>query len=308
MFQVPGSRFWGSRFPTDARPAGSRSFGAAVAILLSAALTYAQTPGTQPLNPGQGAAPGAKPARPPSRPAPRTADGRIILGAAPGEKGIWVGQGRLAINPKSYEPNSNKNASIHIDDVPLQDWARALVDARHELFLQTEPHPRCKPSGGPRQLVTPYGFEIVELPELRQVLIFDIGGPHSLRVIYMDGRPHPPDLEPSYYGHSVGRWEGDTLVVDAVGFNEKFWMNRDALPHTERLHLVERFTRTDHDTLNYEVTIDDPGAYTAPWSSNFNLRWTPDVEVWEYICEGNNLFFDAVFDPDYFENRTIVVP
>jgi hypothetical protein len=71
---------------------------------------------------------------------------------------------------------------------------------------------------------------------------------------------------------------------------------------------VERFTRTDHDTLNYEVTIDDPGAYTAPWTSTFDLRWAPDVEVWEYICEGNNLFFDAVFDADYFENRTIVVP
>ena len=108
---------------------------------------------------------------------------------------------------------------------------------------------RCKPSGGPRQFITPYGFEILELPEIKRVYVWDIGGPHSFRVIYTDGRPHPKDLEPTYYGHSVGRWEGDTLVVDAVGFSEKFWFSRDGLPHTDQLHLTERITRTNMNTL-----------------------------------------------------------
>ena len=87
----------------------------------------------------------------------------------------------------------------------------------------------------------------------------------------MDGRPHPSgdDLRPSYFGHSVGRWDGDALVVDTVGFNEKQWLV-GVYPTTERLHLTERFTRPDLRTLSYEATIDDPGAYTAPWS----LKWT----------------------------------
>jgi hypothetical protein len=246
---------------------------------------------TQPL-----AAP-ARPAAPaaPPKPTPRWPDGRVNLGALPGESGIWAGDGRLVVNPQSYEPRTTLNAPIHIDKVPLQDWARSLVNFRHGEFLRTEPHARCKLSGGPREFVTPYGFEIVDFPDLKRVVVFDIGGPHSFRIIYTDGRPHPKDLRPSYYGHSIGRWEGDTLVVDAVGFNEKFWMSRDGLPHTDRLHLTERFTRTDFNTLKYEVTVDDPGAYAAPWTSGFSLRWQPGIELFEYLCQGNNFFPEAVF-------------
>jgi hypothetical protein len=131
--------------------------------------------------------------------------------------------------------------------------------------------------------------------DLQRVYMFDIGGPHSFRIIYMDGRQHPKDLEPSYYGHSVGHWEGDTLVVDAVGFNEKFWLSRDGLPHTDKLHLIERFTRTDANTLKYEVTIDDPGAYTAKWSSGFNVRWNAGLDLFEYVCQDNNHFPESVF-------------
>src|SRR5262245_58908442 len=232
----------------------------------------------------------------PVRPAPHWPDGRLNLGALPGEKGIWAGDGRLAINPNSYEPRTTLNAPIHINDIPLQPWARTLVDYRHANLLTYEPHARCKPSGGPRQLVTPYGVEIVDMPELQRVFIFDIGGPHSYRIIYMDGRDHPKDLLPTYYGHSIGHWEGETLVVDSVGFNEKFWMNRDGLPHTDRLHLIERFTRPDFGTLKYEVTIDDPGGYTAHWTSGFSMRWTENLEPWEYVCQDNNLFPESVFD------------
>ena len=244
---------------------------------------------------GRGQAQGQRGAQPPAGPAPRLANGHINFAAVPGQSGVWQGDGRLVINPKSYEPRSTLNAWIDIKDVPLQDWARAMVDDRHADTLRFEPHARCKASGGPREFVTPYGFEIVEMPDLQRVFIFDIGGPHSFRTIYMDQREHPRDLLPSYYGHSVGHWEGDTLVVDAVGFNEKFWLSRDGLPHTDRLHLIEKFTRTDARTLKYEVTIDDPGAYTAPWSSGFNLRWTEGLDLFEYVCQDNNHFPESVF-------------
>ena len=98
---------------------------------------------------------------------------------------------------------------------------------------ELEPHTRCKPSGVARQFLTPYGVEMVEMRELQRVFIFDIGGPHTFRDVFMDGRSHPKDFTPTYYGHSIGWWDGDTLVVDTVGFNEGFWMDRDGLPHTE---------------------------------------------------------------------------
>jgi hypothetical protein len=214
----------------------------------------------------------------------------VNLNSPPGEKGLWGGSGRLAINPRSYEPRTTLNAPIHIDKVPLQDWARALVDYRHVDFLKDEPYTRCKPSPGPRLWTTAYGFEILDFPELQRIHIVNNGGPHSFHTIYMDGRSHPTgkDLVPSYYGHSIGRWEGDTLVVDTVGFNERAWMNRDGLPHTDRLHLVERLTRVDFNTLKYELTIDDPGAYTAPWTTGFSMQWTSGSELFEYICQENN--------------------
>ena len=111
----------------------------------------------------------------------------------------------------------------------------------------------------------------------------------SYRTIYMDGRSHPKDVAPSYLGHSIGHWEGDTLVIDSVGFSEDVWMNRDGLPHTSQLHLVERLTRTNFETLNYEVTIDDPGAYTAPWTSGYTLGWSKGLTLFEYVCQENNI-------------------
>ena len=240
-----------------------------------------------------------------AQPAPRGPDGHALLGPRNGEKGVWQGDGRLANNPNSYEPRASANVPLHIDSIPLQPWARAIVNERHAEFLRFEPHARCKASGGPREFVTPYGFEIVEMPELQRIYIFDIGGPHSFRTIYLDGRKHPTNLIPSFYGDSIGHWEGDTLVIDAVGFNEKFWMNRDGLPHTGQLHLTEKFTRVDFNTLKYEVTVDDPGAYTAPWTSGFNLRWTDGLELFEYVCQDNNHFPESVFSDGGTPARTL---
>lgn len=207
----------------------------------------------------------------PSKPTPRWPDGKPIIGTPPGEKGIW---GACC-------------GSLSNENTPFQPWAKALFDYRRD--NEFEPHTRCKPSGGARQFVTPYGTEIIEIPELQRMFIFDIGGPHTVRTIYLDGRPHPKDLMPSYYGHSIGKWEGDTLVVETVGFTEGFWMDRAGSPHTEKLVFTERFTRTDYNSLRYEVTIDDPGAYTATWKTNpFTMRWNATSELFEYVCQDNN--------------------
>jgi hypothetical protein len=208
-----------------------------------------------------------------SRPVPRAADGHIVIGQTAKEKGVWL-PGPVIPNPLGFT------------DVPYQPWAKALADDRRT--HQLEPHARCKPSGVARQFFTPYGVEFVELRDLQRAFVFDIGGPHTYRTIYLDGRPHPAKLAPTFYGHSIGHWEGDTLVVDTVGFNEDFWMDRGMLPHTTQLHTIERFTRTAFDTLRYEVTIDDPGAYTAPFNGRMDLKWEDGTELFEYVCQEEN--------------------
>jgi hypothetical protein len=226
------------------------------------------------------------------RPAPRWPDGRINIGTSAGEKGHWIRQGRapLASNPESViaAGPGGLNTNLKLADVPFQPWARALYEHRQDNFERDAPHSRCKPSPGPRQVGTAYGFEIVEMNDLQRLFLFDIGGPYSFRVVYMDGRGHPKDLEPTYTGHSTGQWQGDTLVIDTVGFNEGSWIEAEGFPHTDKLHLIERFTRTDFNLLKYEVTVDDLGAYTKPWTGGFNLRWNTGGELFEYVCQENN--------------------
>jgi hypothetical protein len=111
-------------------------------------------------------------------------------------------------------------------------------------------------------------------------------------LIYTDGRSHAgqvtgDDDNPLYYGRSVAKWEGDTLVADTRGFNEDFWFTNGGLPHTDQLRLIERFTRTDFDTLKYDVTIEDPGAYTRTWSASSTLRWVAAAELPRHLCQEN---------------------
>jgi len=227
----------------------------------------------------------------PSKPTPRWPDGHPRLGAPPEEKGIW----------------GSCCGSLSNAQTPYQPWAKAVYDYRKN--NEFEPHTRCKPSGGARQFVTPYGTEFVEFPDLQEVAIFDIGGPHTFRLIHMDGKPHPANLVPSYYGDSRGHWEGDTLVVDNTGFNEAFWMDRAGSPHTEKLHYTEKFTRTDYNTMKYEVTIDDPGAYTQTWSNSFNMRWSAGQELFEYVCQDNNFAPTLLIGNEEHVDRTsIIVP
>ena len=214
------------------------------------------------------------------------------LGPLAGEKGVWEGNAGATLatnpsggidNPTMYLPTNPK-----ISEVPFLPWAKAVYDYRQSSTTKDDPHVRCKASGGPRMFHTPYGFEFLDLPDQQRIYIVGVGGPHTWRVIYMDGRPHPKDVDPSFAGHSVGHWEGDALVVDTVGFNEKFWMTREGIPLTEKLHLTERFTRTDYDDLKYEATIDDPGAYSAPWTGGWWIRWQSNQELYEYVCQDNN--------------------
>jgi hypothetical protein len=193
------------------------------------------------------------------------------------------------------------------DQVPFQPWAKALFDDREKNEL--EPHARCKASGMTRQFLTPYGTEFVEVADQQRIFIFDVGGPHTFRTIYMDGRSHPKDLVPSYYGHSIGRWEGDTLVVDSVGFNESFWWDRRGLPTTEQLHFVERFTRIDARNMRYEFTVDDPGAYTKSFSGTMNIGASTGTELFEYICQQANYAHELmVGTAESVSRSTSIVP
>jgi hypothetical protein len=240
-------------------------------------------------------------------PPPRDANGRAVLGSVPGEVGMWEGFGSrpmLRILDEEYEGNimaftpmeqaladpDNFNKPLE-SEIPYQPWAQALFEAR--VRTRFEPYVRCKPAPGPRTVATAYGTQFVEFPDQQTIYIFPTGGPRHFRVIYLDGRGHPENLTPSYHGHSIGHWEGDTLVVDSVGFNEKMWLDSDGSPHTEQLHLVERYTRVSMERMKYEVTIDDPGAYTAPWSSGFYMRWTPG-ESFQFVCQDANLAFDLM--------------
>ena len=222
---------------------------------------------------------------------PRNAQGRALFTPAPGDKGVWEGNAgaTLATNPSGLDnPRMILPTNLKVADVPFQPWARALYAYRQKETTKDDPHVRCKASGGPRMFHTPYGFEILEHPELNEIIIVGVGGPHTWRVIHMDGKPHPANLDPTFSGHSIGHWEGDTLVIDTVGFNEKFWLTREGIPHTSALHLTEKFTRTDYYTVRYEATIDDPGAYTKPWTGGWLIQWN-DQELYEYVCQDNNL-------------------
>jgi hypothetical protein len=241
-----------------------------------------------------------------SRPPPRWPDGTISLTGSPGEIGNWDGRpgSTLAFNTsrdaldQSGFGTLNLPTNLTIDEVPFQDWAREAYDYRQATFTKDDPHTRCKPSGGSRMFHTPYGFEILQLREAQQIIFVSVGAPHSWRVVHMDGRDHPSDLEPTWFGHSVGHWEGDTLVIDTVGFNDKFWMVREGLPHTTSLHLTERFTRRSFDELVYEVTIDDPGAYTDVWSGGWIIPWVPGNEPFDYLCQENNLDAERMVGPE----------
>jgi hypothetical protein len=147
-----------------------------------------------------------------------------------------------------------------------------------------DPNYKCFPPGVPRIYTSRLGapFEIMQSPG-RVTMIFEYD--HFVRQFYTDGRPHPEDLSPTWMGDSVGKWEGNTLVVDTVGFNDKTWLDNQGHPHSDALHLVERIRRVSHDAMTDDITIDDPKAYTKPWVAHMIFELKPDWKIVEYVCE-----------------------
>jgi len=145
----------------------------------------------------------------------------------------------------------------------------------------------CVPDGVPRILATPYPFEIIQTPG-QTTLVYEMN--HAIRVVAMD-KPLPKDEElipyPYYNGHSVGHWDGDTLVIESRGFNGKVWLDQLGKPSTEALHVTTRFHRKDFGHMDIQVTIDDPKAYTKPWGANVQVTLIPDTDLMEFICLEN---------------------
>jgi hypothetical protein len=231
-----------------------------------------------------------------SKPAPRWPDGHVRLGIGPGEIGYWANASEPGlVESTSAKIRMNRDGLLaNIADVdkvaPFQPWAKGLYEYRQRTLLKDDPMASCLPPGGPRQFQVPNGVQILEDPDRKRIFVMSGGGNRNWRLIYLDDRPLPQsdDATPTYFGSSVGKWDGDTLVLNTVGFNERFWFTNGGLPHTEKLKLVERISRPDFGTLKYEVTVDDSGAYTRPWSGSWTLQWIADQEIEEYFCDDSN--------------------
>ena len=233
----------------------------------------------------------AKPAKPP---VPRTADGKPDL------SGIWQGGGASGLafavgsaNAKAARPGDSAVAAAPAAVIPVrvpppyQDWILPKVQEIRNRRNIDDPQSRCLLVGVPRITNEPLPIKIIQTPGEITFLYETF---HAFRVIPTDGRKHPDDIDPSFMGDSVARWEGDTLVVDVIGFNDKTWLGvGGATLHTEALLVIERYSRVDFDTISYQVTIDDPKAFTKTWSpppSFLSLR--PGERLHEYECIENN--------------------
>ena len=202
---------------------------------------------------------------------PRLADG------SPDFSGVWTGGGPIGDIRQGLLPG---------EEVVLLPSAQVIMDSR---LSAQDPEANCLPTGVPR--IAPYPWRVVQAPlqgKATHLYFLFEGNIHSFRQIFVDGREHPDDLDPTWYGHSIGHWEGDTLVVDSVGFNEEFWFDFLGHPHTEQLRTIERYTRTSYGTLENVTTVIDPGAYEKPFTIKFEARLRPGWELMEYICNENN--------------------
>lgn len=226
------------------------------------------------------------------RPAPRYDDGLVRLDRVPGEKGYWGKASASSLIEQGVNvPMDEKGLLTNPADAdrvaPFQPWALALYKYRQANGLKDDPVRACISPAGPRHLHTPGGFRIIQDRNYNRVYLLFGGGNRNWRVIFLDGRkpPNPEEVVATFYGHSTGHWEGDTLVVESSGFNTRFWFSNGGLPHTEALRLTERFSRPDYNTLKYEVTVNDPLTYTRPWTSGWTVDWVEDADIKERFCE-----------------------
>ena len=222
-------------------------------------------------------------------PAPRLPDGHPDL------SGIWDGCWKTGPGG-CYGGGTNNDMEQDLEmkpgelDALLQPWARELRKKRVE---KDEPYVACLPEGVPR--INPYGTQIAESYTAKGLtdifILHENGDSGAHRHVFMDGRKHPnaDDLFSTWFGHSIGWWDGDTLVVDTVGFNDKFWIDGKGTPHTEQMHTIERYRRPNYGTLLLDFTLDDPGAFTRPLEYQFQFKaMRPDVSLMEFICLEDN--------------------
>jgi hypothetical protein len=187
---------------------------------------------------------------------------------------------------------------------PLTAWGQAKFNAARPVAgpravpgEEGNPSLRCEPDSPPRLLILPNPFEIVQIPG-RVFMFFEEY--HAWRTIWADGRALPKNPDPTWLGYSVGKWEGDTFVVDTIGFNDKVWVDGYGNPRSEQMHLTERYRRLNHDTLEMQITMDDPKAYTKPWVSPPKLhKLEPTWELAEWFCvpDEHNAYDDVVRKP-----------
>lgn len=265
------------------RPTASRCLGACVTGLLAASAAAQDVPPAATSGAGSGGLnnPAITPDVP-EQPVPRLPNGQPDL------TGVWTGGGPIG---------DIRQGLMDGEEIVLLPEAQAIMDSR---LSAQDPEANCLPTGVPR--IAPYPWRIVQVPpygEATHLYFLFEGNIHSYRQIFVDGRDHPPpeELDPTWYGHSVGRWEDDTLVIDTIGFNDLFWFDFAGHPHTEQLHVVERYTRTDFGTLENITTIDDPGAYAKPFTIRFEARLRPGWDLMEYICNENNQDVEHIQGP-----------
>lgn len=201
-------------------------------------------------------------------PAPRTPEGKPDL------SGIWhADNGRYLSNLAGSGV-----------DVPMQPWAAAVYKERLDSLGRDKPQVRCLPHGVPdAMLVAGIPFKIIQTPGVLVVLYEEF---NQYRQIFTDGRTLPSDPNPAWFGYSIGKWEGDAFVVETTGFKEGTWLDNGGHPHTDALHVTERFRRPNFGSMELDVTIDDPKAYTTPWkATTVHFKLLPDMELIEHLCE-----------------------
>ena len=199
-------------------------------------------------------------------PAPRMADGRPDL------SGMWQ------LNGLGHVFNILGDQTV--DMLP---WAREVYAKRSIGFAQDSPDSNCLPPGPIAGL---FGMEPTKFVQTKNLLLILYEGAPT-RQIFLDGRPLPKDPNPTWMGYSVGRWDGDTLVVDTAGYNDRTWLDLTGHPHTEALHVTERFRRTNTGQMKVEMTFDDPKTYSRAWTISVDARFVPDTELLEFICNEN---------------------
>lgn len=225
---------------------------------------------------------GARPATENGSTLPRSFDGKPDL------SGIWQAFG-VALFGETGElrpgQGTRSNWGPPAGPAPYRKELEGQV-AELALDNRKDPNVRCKMAGVPRITGSVVPLEIIQTPK-KVAILYESG--HAFRSIPLDGKPHPSDLDPSYMGHSTGRWEGDTFVVDVVGFNNLTWLPGAGHFHTEALHVVERYTLQADGTIYYEATMEDPVVFTKPWTYRLILRHPPrDERIMESDCTENN--------------------